>query len=548
MGRRPTAVDAVAERYLETFAELDPCAATEAGITGHDDDITDYSPAGVAARVDAARSALRDLDDAVATDDVDAVTVAAMRERLGVQVEMHDAGLDVGELNVIASPLQTMRDVFDLMDTETEDDWARINRRLSRLPDRAAGYAESLRAAVATGHAPAQRQVDRAIGQAAQIQQLFGDMVARAAPDNQTLHAELQRSATAAADAYRGLAAVLRDDIAPHARRQDAFGRDAYRLLSRLFLGTAVDLDETYQWGLLQLEGIVAEQESIAHLLYPEASVAEALTRLNDEPRYLVHGTDALQAWMQELSDRAVESLADTHFDIAPPLRHLECRIAPTQTGGIYYTGPSEDFSRPGRMWWSVPAGIDTFNTWQETTTVFHEGVPGHHLQIGRAVVMADQLNRWRRLGCWVSGHGEGWALYAERLMADLGWLDDAGNRMGMLDAQRFRAARVVIDIGVHCGFAAPDGHVWDADRAWVFLQSHSAMAEDNLRFELDRYLGWPGQAPSYAIGQRIWQRLRDEMAGRGVSLKEFHSRALNLGGLPLDVLGSALTGDSVTS
>jgi uncharacterized protein (DUF885 family) len=246
---------------------------------------------------------------------------------------------------------------------------------------------------------------------------------------------------------------------------------------------------------------------------------------------------------MQDLSDRAVESLADTHFDIAPPLRRLECRIAPTQTGGIYYTGPSEDLTRPGRMWWSVPRGVDTFRTWQETTTVFHEGVPGHHLQIGRAVVSTDRLNRWRRLGCWVAGHGEGWALYAERLMAELGWLDDAGNRMGMLDAQRFRAARVVIDIGVHCGLTSPDGGVWDAEKAWVFLQSHCAQAEETLRFELDRYLGWPGQAPSYAIGQRIWQQLRNEMLGRGLSLKEFHSRALDLGGLPLGVLRSALLG-----
>ena len=229
-------------------------------------------------------------------------------------------------------------------------------------------------------------------------------------------------------------------------------------------------------------------------------------------------GTDALQAWMQDLSDRVVDALADTHFEIAEPLRHLECRIAPTQTGGIYYTGPSEDLSRPGRMWWSVPPGVDDFHTWQETTTVFHEGVPGHHLQIGRAVVLADQLNRWRRLGCWVSGHGEGWALYAERLMAELGWLDDAGNRMGMLDAQRFRAARVVIDIGVHCGMTAPDGGVWDAEKAWVFLQSHSAMADANLQFELDRYLGWPGQAPSYAVGQRIWQRTaRRDVGSRGV-------------------------------
>lgn len=542
LGRRTTAVDAVAERCLETFAALDPCAATEMGIVGFDDDITDYSPDGVTARADAARATLRELNGVTTDDDVDVVTLAAMRERLGIQVELHDAGLDVGELNVIASPLQSMRDVFDLMPTDTDDDWRTVSLRMSRVPERVAGYAASLRAAVAAGHPPAVRQVARGIEQAATIQQLFLDMVADGAPGNDALHAELQDHASAAADAYSELAAALRDDVGPHARGEDAFGRDAYRLFSRVYLGAAIDLDETYEWGLRRLEAIVAEQESIAHRLYPESSVVEALTRLDEEPRYVVEGTDSLQAWMQELSDRVVDALADTHFEIADPLRNLECRIAPTQTGGIYYTGPSEDLSRPGRMWWSVPPGVDTFHTWQETTTVFHEGVPGHHLQIGRAVVLADRLNRWRRLGCWVSGHGEGWALYAERLMAELGWLDDAGNRMGMLDAQRFRAARVVIDIGVHCGMTAPDGGTWDADRAWVFLQSHSAMKEANLRFELDRYLGWPGQAPSYAVGQRIWQQLRDEIVGGGVPLKEFHRRALDLGGLPLDVLKSALS------
>ncbi|MFG1933525.1 DUF885 domain-containing protein [Mycobacterium sp. NPDC048908] len=544
MARRQTAVDAVAERYLDTFASLDPCAATEMGILGHDDDITDYSPDGVEARVEAARSALAELDGVPAADEVDHVTIAAMRERLGLQIELHDARLDVGDLNVIASPLQSMRDVFDLMATDTDDDWALVGTRMSKVPARAAGYADALRAAVTAGRAPAARQVARGIQQAAQIQQLFVDMVADAAPNNAVLHAELQKHASAAADAYSALATVLRDEIAPRARLEDAFSRAAYQLLSRQFLGTSVDLDETYQWGLAQLKTIVAEQESIANQLYPGLTVGEAIRRLDEEPRYLVHGTDALQVWMQDLSDRAVESLADTHFDIAPALRTLECRIAPTHTGGIYYTGPSEDLSRPGRMWWSVPPGVSTFRTWQETTTVFHEGVPGHHLQVGRAVVSSDRLNRWRRMGCWVSGHGEGWALYAERLMADLGWLDDAGNRMGMLDAQRFRAARVVLDIGVHCGLTAPDGGLWDAERAWVFLQSHSAMAEENLRFELDRYLGWPGQAPSYAIGQRIWQQLRDEMLGRGLALKEFHGRALDLGGLPLDVLRSALLTD----
>ncbi|MBN3507944.1 Uncharacterized conserved protein, DUF885 familyt [Mycobacterium sp. 88mf] len=542
MARAATAVDAVAERYLDTYARLDPCAATELGINGHDDDVTDYSPQGVTARAEAARATLAELDGIEPVDDIDVVTVAALRERLGAIVDVHDAGLDLGELNVIASPLQTMRDVFDLMPTDTEDDWALIAARLAKVPERAAGYADALREASGTGHAPALRQVTRGVAQSRQIAELFAEMCTGAAPENPRLQAELRQHSEAAADAYRHLGEVLREEIAPRARQTDACGRDAYRLMSRLFLGTSVDLDEAYEWGLGLLDAVVAEQESIAQQLYPGATVAETLRRLDEEPRYVVSGTDALQAWMQQLSDRAVDSLAGTHFDIEGPLRTLECRIAPTQTGGIYYTGPSEDWSRPGRMWWSVPPGVEQFHTWQETTTVFHEGVPGHHLQIGRAVALADQLNRWRRLGCWVSGHGEGWALYAERLMAELGWLDDAGDRMGMLDAQRFRAARVVIDIGVHCGLTAPDGEVWDAERAWNFLTSHSAMAEENLRFELDRYLGWPGQAPSYAIGQRIWHELRDETLRRGSSLREFHSRALDLGGLPLDVLRSALS------
>jgi uncharacterized protein (DUF885 family) len=530
----------VAERYLDTYAALDPCAATELGILGYDDQVTDYSPDGVTARADAARVALAELDTVDPVDDTDRVTVAAMRERLGVAVELHDAGLDVGDLNVIASPLQTMRDVFDLMATDTDSDWAVIDRRLTLIPERVRGYADALRS---REQAPAVRQVQRGIAQARRTQGLFVGMVAGDPARNPLLNSDLARHAEAAAQAYGQLAEVLEDEIAPRAGTTDACGREAYRLHSRSFLGAEIDVEETYAWGLQQLESIVGEQESIAAQLYPGTSVGETIRRLEAEPRYLITGTDALQRWMQDLSDRAVDALADTHFDIADPLRNLECRIAPTQNGGIYYTGPSEDLTRAGRMWWSVPPGVDTFHTWQETTTVFHEGVPGHHLQIGRAVVLAGELNRWRRLACWVSGHGEGWALYAERLMAELGWLDDPGNRMGMLDAQRFRAARVVIDIGVHCGMTAPDGGVWDADCAWDFLTTHSAMAEDNLRFELDRYLGWPGQAPAYAVGQRIWQQLRHEVTAQGIPLKEFHSRALDLGGLPLEVLAGALRG-----
>ncbi len=89
-------------------------------------------------------------------------------------------------------------------------------------------------------------------------------------------------------------------------------------------------------------------------------------------------------------------------------------RLAPSSTGIIYYTQPAADLSRPGRMWWAVPPGQTVFHTWQEKTTVYHEGVPGHHLQLGSAIV-DDDLNSWRKLASFTSGHGEGWALYAER-------------------------------------------------------------------------------------------------------------------------------------
>jgi uncharacterized protein (DUF885 family) len=254
---------------------------------------------------------------------------------------------------------------------------------------------------------------------------------------------------------------------------------------------------------------------------------------------------------MQQTSDEAVAALADTHFDIPDPIRVLECRIAPTQQGGIYYTGPSEDLvTRPGRMWWSVPKGVTEFSTWREKTTVYHEGVPGHHLQVAQTAYRSDLLNRWRRLASWISGHGEGWALYAERLMADLGYLDDPADYLGMLDGQSLRAARVVLDIGLHNGLPAPaevGGGEWTYDKAWAFLSAHANMAEGFLRFELDRYLGWPGQAPAYKIGERHWLQLREEARARegaAFDLKAFHRRALDIGSVGLDVLRSAVLGE----
>ncbi|GAA1628049.1 DUF885 domain-containing protein [Georgenia ruanii] len=557
--RRPTPTDALADAYVERSVALDPLEATNLGLPGHDTEMPDLSPAGTAARADLARATLAELARLTPADEIDRVTHAAMGERLGLAVELADAGELTRELNVIASPVQAVRDVFDLMPTATTADWETIAQRLGAVPAALAGYAESLRTARDRGQVAAIRQVEACIKQADELAEgttsFFTTFTRTALPDDAApsgpLAAALDDGARAARQAYAELAAVLREEIAPAAPQADAVGRERYALWSRYFLGAVVDLDETYAWGLDELARVVAEQQAVADQLYgPGTDIREAMDRLDRDPARMLKGTAALREWMQATSDAAVAALAGTQFDIPDPVRRLECRIAPTQSGGIYYTGPSADFSRPGRMWWSVPPGVTDFATWREKTTVYHEGVPGHHLQIGQTVYRADLLNMWRRMASWVSGHGEGWALYAERLMADLGFLDDPGDRMGMLDGQRLRAARVVLDIGVHLGKPAPEqwgGGTWDAAKAWPFLTANANMAEGFLAFELDRYLGWPGQAPSYKIGQRLWEEIRDdaraaaERDGAVFDLKAFHRRALDVGSVGLDVLREAL-------
>ncbi|MEN0130509.1 MAG: DUF885 domain-containing protein, partial [Brevundimonas sp.] len=533
--RATTAIDQVAEDHIEIYATLDPLAATEMGIAGHDHEMTDLSPAGLEARADAARATLSQLDSQTPQDETDQITLAAMRERLGLEVELDESGELLRNLNNIASPVQGLRDVFDIMPTATPQDWENVAARLNALPGAIDGYIESLRLGAERGKVAAVRQVEQGIEQSDELaasDSFFTSFVAGAELDDSSacslIRAELERGAAGAREAYGKLAGFLRDELAPQAPTQDASGRERYALWSRYFLGATVDLEETYQWGLEELARVVAEQEAVAaQIAGPGASVEDAVARLDADPSLTLNGTDELRAWMQETSDAAIEALAGVHFDIPDPIRTLECRIAPTQNGGIYYTGPSDDFTRPGRMWWSVPPSVTTFNTWREKTTVYHEGVPGHHLQIGQAVYERATLNTWRRLACWTSGYGEGWALYAERLMADLGFLDDPGDRLGMLDGQRMRAARVVFDIGVHLGLPAPErwgGGTWDADKAWEFLRANINMPEAFIRFEWNRYLGWPGQAPSYKIGQRLWEETRDRSLASGSNLRDFHS------------------------
>ncbi|WP_374946938.1 DUF885 domain-containing protein [Agreia sp.] len=548
--RTPTEIDAIAEAWVDTLVRLEPTLGTYIGRLEANSRIGDLSPSGHDLFMAEVRRTQSRLAEAVPVDDVDRVTHLDLGSSLQLAIESADVGLHLRDLNVIASPSQDIREVFDLMPTDTAADWQVIDTRLRAVPDALAGYVETLRQGITENIVPARRQVIEVLAQArknASHDGFFATLPTGAPPESAT--DSLIDAAAVAAGGYTQFADFLENELLSSATPVDAVGRQIYALRSRQFLGATIDLDETYEWGITELARMTREQEAIADEILPGASVHEAIAHLDADDTRKLRGTDALKRWMQETSDRAVDELSRSHFDIPDEIRALECMIAPTDEGGIYYTGPTDDFSRPGRMWWSVPAGVTTFDTWRELTTVYHEGVPGHHLQIGQAVYNRATLNTWRRQLAGSSGHAEGWALYAERLMHELGYLDDPADRLGMLDGQRMRAARVVLDIGVHLGKERPDGGgVWDADYALEFMRANVNMDDAFIRFEVNRYLGWPGQAPSYKVGQRIWEQLRDDyrlQRGDAYDAKEFHRRALDLGGVGLDTLQRFLLVDA---
>ncbi len=556
----PRPVDALAEQFVTDLVVLDPLTATYAGIAGHDHRLPDLSPDGYAARTALTRKAVADVRAAEPVDAREEVAKAAFLERNQLELELDDAGVTASRISVITSALHDLRETFDLIDTSSEAGWAAVDARLAGVPDALEGYRRTLLAEADRGHVSARPQLLQVAAQTRSWtgagtggSDFFRDLAttAQQAGVPTTLAAQLSSNAAAASQAVAELGRFLADDLTPRAPEKEAVGRELYALHSRYFLGAAVDLDETYAWGWEELARLDADRDRVVDLIVPGGSLDDAVAALDAQPGRVFTSKDAFREWMQELADRTLAELADTHFDIPEPVRRIECCIAPTDDGGVYYTGPSEDFSRPGRMWWSVPAGQDSFSTWREVTTVFHEGVPGHHLQIGQTAYRTEQLNRWQRLLCWVSGHGEGWALYAERLMDELGYLDDAGDKLGMLDAQAFRAARVVVDIGMHLELEIPAnpwgfhvGERWTPELGLEFMLARSRMSEPELRFEVQRYLGWPGQAPSYKVGERIWLQAREDARirqGDAFDLKAFHRAALDLGSLGLDPLRDAL-------
>jgi uncharacterized protein (DUF885 family) len=553
-----------ADRYVQDYAELDPLVATEFGLPVGQDRLPDLSPAGQQ-ELDGLRrrtlAALAELEQEAAAaggfaDPHERRCARLLRERLEAELVVSDTGELLRFVSETFGPHEQVRSAFLLMPADTADDWAAIARRLAAVPAALASFRESLAEGARRGLYAAPRQAQTVAAQLASWEAAAGgagwftEFAATATGLPDTLQADLERGATVANAAVTSLRDWLRTNYLPAAAgTPDGIGADRYRVLARFWTGSDLDLAEAYEWGWSEYRRIWAEMIEQAAPILPGGTPKQAMDHLETRGQ-AIDGVAEIRRWLQDLMDQAMAQLNETHFDLPDPIKVVEARIAPAGSGAApYYTNPSMDFSRPGRTW--LPTmGKTTFPVWGLVSTWYHEGVPGHHLQLAQWTYLASQLSTYQTTVGGVSANMEGWALYAERLMDELGFLTEAGARMGYLDGQLARAIRVVIDIGMHLSLPVPAdspmfaGEPWTAERALEFFVAHSGQPRDYLENEVYRYLGGAGQAIGYKLGERAWLAGRAAARtarGQDFDLKSWHMSALSLGSLGLDDLADEL-------
>ena len=543
----------IADRYVQRVAEMSPISATYMGVPGHDHEMNDFSPEASEAEAQLDQDTLAELESAPVEDERDRIARDAMKDSLQLGLDRHNANEHFRNLSMIHSPVHSVRQVFDLMPRETEEHWANIASRMALVPTGIDSYRRTLEQGLRRGLVVAKRQAretaeqcDVWIGSAEGSGSYFQGLV-QAYDDlgvqSTGLRSDLVAAAKIAEEGVAGMARFLRETYVPGASEQDAVGEERYSLAARVYNGAELDLQKTYEWGWEQLAWVESEMEATARKIAPGQGVEAAKELLETDPARAIEGEAEFTVWMQELQDRTIAELDGTHFDIADPVKKIEALIAPP--GGalaMYYTPPSEDFSRPGRTWYPT-GGKTRFPLWGEVSIAYHEGVPGHHFHLGTTVALSEQLSRFQRLLGGTSGQIEGWALYAERLMGELGYLENPDYYLGMLRAQALRSVRVIIDIGMHLELVIPTGQdfhpgeQWTPDLGLEFINLKSHFPPDFVASEVSRYLGIPGQAISYKVGEREWLAAREESKqrlGSEFNLKEWHTRALSLGPMGL--------------
>ena len=548
---------ALSNQFVEDMVALFPQIGTSIGAPGSDHRWNDYSPDGEDAAVEMARRYRRKFAEHLDHPDEWQRHSARVGHDYQLEVEHdYDLGMRYLSLRHTGGMMDSVRDVFDEMKTSTEEGWENVATRLETVEQPLAGAMATYEEGRRRGIVAARLQVDSTIAQARHLSGEQSKWFGLARSSERTARPEVAERVAKAVDHARGAMAGFADYLesvyAPDATAVNGVGAERYVASADRFLGLEIDPIETYEWGWEEVNRIQQAMVEVARGIDSTASLDEVIQQLETDPAYAVASQQEFAHFIQGIQDCALGQLEGLHFDVAPEIRQVTVNLVPPGSAlGAYYLPPTEDFSRPGGIWYSF-GDKQQLPLWSEVSTAYHEGFPGHHLQVGTVMTQRENLSRAHRLLIWYSGFGEGWALYTERLMDELGYFEQPHYLLGMLSGQQLRACRVVIDIGSHLGLRIPDsarvapGEIWDYDAAVETLNRVAGIPTDISHSEVKRYLGWPGQAISYKVGERHILAIREEAEkalGPDFNLKDFHRTLLGWGDVRLDYLQEITAG-----
>ncbi|WP_051792913.1 DUF885 domain-containing protein [Amycolatopsis jejuensis] len=529
----------LAEEYFVRKLSHDPFTASMLGEPGYADQVPD--PSRTAAEEHLAR--LRSLQDRLA-----ALPPSGPDEQVTRRVLARVLEGDIGEIAFglndfaisasVSAPQTTVFQVCGMPGAASLD-------RLAALPEYFASWSARYQEAAHDGRFPQASGVQAAITQ-------LDVHLARPLDDDPMLRplADVDQARALIADRIRPAIAAFRDDLAnsllPQGRSDDQAGvchtpggAEAYADAVARHTRPGLTADEIHEIGLTELAGIHDALATVGQRALGTASAGETLAALRNDPALRFGGSGEIVAMVEAALGRATAVLPK-YFR---PYRIPECvtrevDVVEAETAPLAYYQPPAADGGPGTHWVTTTEPHTRFR-YEYEALAFHEAVPGHHLQISVAQTLEDLPRFRRQISGSVTAHVEGWGLYAEQLADEMDLYTSDITRLGRLSADAWRACRLVVDTGMH-------HRGWSRARAIAFLRDNTATTETNVRNEIDRYLAWPGQALAYLIGKREILRLREAARtrlGLRFDLAEFHHQVIGHGALPLDVLGSVVTG-----
>jgi len=547
LGNRARSVEAIADEYLAALLVRRPDMGTYYSIPGaRHDRLPDNSLESLAAWQQREDAWLAELDEIGAPDEIgsrDWVTYGILRETLAASIGSRVCRTELWSVSSATGWHTALPSVFEIQPVDTPDLQQQAIDRLSNLAVYVDTEIRNLRVGLQQGYSAPRQNVPAVIEESrallAEGSPLLSPGIRAGDPAFAArLREVFDREVTPAVQRY---AAFIEDTYLDRARESIAIsgnpnGAQCYPAAVRYFATISPTADEIHELGLEQIAGIRAEMQEIIDAHFPGETIESLMARLNSDPKFtfktrqavLDYSTAALGAARERMSD-AFGRLPKADVEIKPYPAYRE------NSGTGEYHSSSEDGTRPGIYYIAVvnPEGRSIAG---QLSVLYHETYPGHHLQGAIALELGDRVHPIARY-LYNAGYGEGWGLYAERLADELGLYAGPLDRIGMLSDQAARAARLVVDSGMHT-------RGWTRQQAVDYMLANTAWVPGDIEAEIDRYIAWPGQATAYMLGMLEITRLRDfaeESLGERFDLRAFHDRILENGSITLPMLEESI-------